>query len=88
MKPEKNGKIEPYIIISDNEQYNIWDINQTNNPHVFELRTLKVSREPYIPFSYTFFNTVEKKSQEVKYMTLTIIIMLTLSEAEFGIRLT
>jgi hypothetical protein len=52
---------DPYIIISDDEQYNIWDINQTNNPHVFELRTLKVSREPYVPFSHMFFDTVEKK---------------------------
>jgi hypothetical protein len=47
----KEWEIEPYLIVSDDERYKIRNINQTNDPHVFELQ---LKKGPFAPSGYIF----------------------------------
>ena len=54
---KKEWELEPYLVTPDGEMYFMWNIYQTNNPHVFDLRLLK----PNGYFIETVIDTVSGK---------------------------
>ena len=60
----KEWELKPYLF-SNNVQYIIYDIKQTNNLHIFELHMDKIPRDP-IFHSYTVINTISEKSLRYK----------------------
>ena len=56
----KEWELKPYLFNFDDEQYIIYDIRQTNNPHVFELNMKKVPPHPVFHYSTVIHTTSEK----------------------------
>ena len=55
----KEWELKPYLF-ANNQQYIIFGIKQTNNPHIFELRMSKIPPDPVLRYS-TVINTKSDK---------------------------
>jgi hypothetical protein len=60
---KKEWELKPYLELPDGSQYAIWDINQTNNPYVFELKMKKVPPDPMYNYHYTLITTITQPIQ-------------------------